>query len=184
MPEKLSPELIEEAYRMGYFPMAEDDGTIYWYFPKKRAVFEPRDFHVSRSLKKSSKKYLVTFDTAYEEVMRACADREETWISEEFVRAYCELFYHGFGHSAETWFFDELVGGVYGVRFGNVFMAESMFHTKTDAGKVALWKLFEKLEKEGVVLIDVQFMTPHLKSLGAKELSSKEYLKKLENAWK
>ncbi|HWP30838.1 MAG TPA: leucyl/phenylalanyl-tRNA--protein transferase [Fimbriimonadales bacterium] len=179
----LEPWMVEVAYREGCFPMGLEDGTIGWYQPRKRAVFFPGEFRVTRSLRRSAKKYRITFDMAFEEVMRCCANREEgTWITEDFFRVYGELFRDGKAHSAEVWWEEKLVGGVYGVRLGNAFMAESMFHTMTDAGKVALWKLIEKLTREGVELVDAQFVTPHLLFLGAKEISHEEYLQRLHSA--
>jgi len=180
---QLEPWMMEAAYRKGYFPMGLEDGTIGWFQPRTRAVFIPGEFRVTRSLRRSAKKYRVTFDTAFEEVMQGCANREEgTWINEELFRVYGELFLSGKAHSAEAWWGDTLAGGVFGIRLGNAFMAESMFHTMSDAGKVALWKLIEKLSLEGVELIDAQFVTSHLLFLGAREISHEEYLTRLHSA--
>lgn len=138
---------------------------------------------VSRSLRRSAKRYEVTFDQAYREVMMRCAAREEgTWITPEFLDVYTEMHRLGKGHSAEAWKDGRLVGGVYGVALGGAFMAESMFHSETDAGKVALWQLMEWLERRGFTLFDVQFMTPHLASLGAIEISASDYLRFLKQA--
>jgi leucyl/phenylalanyl-tRNA--protein transferase len=183
MTEPLSPELVEWAYRQGIFPMGMDREEIGWFQPDPRAIIPLDAFHVSKSLRKSAKKFEVRFDCDYEGVMRACAKREEgPWITEEMVSVYCELFRMGNGHSCETYFEGRLVGGVYGVRLGRAFMAESMFHRVTDAGKVALWRLVDRLNEEGVILFDVQYMTDHLESLGAIEISHEEYLRKLNEA--
>lgn len=173
------------AYENGIFPMAMPSGGIFWFLPERRAILPLSSFHVSRSLLRSRRKYQVTFDQAFAGVMRNCADRSEgSWISEEFFDVYGKLFALGIAHSCEAWQEDNLVGGVYGVHLGGAFMAESMFHKATDAGKVALWSLVQRLEAMGVVLLDVQYQTPHLKSLGAVEISHEEYLQKLQDALK
>src|SRR5438874_175718 len=179
---KLSPWLLERAYSQGIFPMAMEDGSVEWFRPRRRAILPLDGFLASHSLRKSAKKYEVRFDTSYEKVMRACARPDETWITEEFVRVYTQMFLDGKGHCSEAWLDGELVGGVYGVAFGTAFMAESMFHTATDAGKVALWKLVEKLCENGYELLDVQYMTPHLRSLGAVQISHSEYMRRLSCA--
>lgn len=178
---RLTAEMLESAYRMGIFPM-DYEGEILWFRPDPRAVIPLEGFRVSRSLRRSAKRFLVTFDKAFREVMRACAERPSTWISEELVKAYTELFERGKAHSAEAWREGRLVGGVYGVAMGRAFMAESMFHRETDAGKVALWKLVERLREAGYILLDVQIMTPHLRSLGAIEISAEEYARRLSEA--
>jgi leucyl/phenylalanyl-tRNA--protein transferase len=171
------------AYESGFFPMAMPDGEIAWFFPKRRAILPLDRFHVSRSLFRSRKRYEVTFDQAFMEVMRHCADRSEgSWISEAFFVVYGELFDLGIAHSCEAWQDGRLVGGVYGVHLGGAFMAESMFHKATDAGKVALWSLVQRLRSMGIVLLDVQYQTPHLKSLGAIEVSHETYMRKLKHA--
>lgn len=183
MTASLSPELVEWAYRQGFFPMGMDGGEIGWFQPDPRAIFPLNAFHVSKSLRKSATKFEVRFDCDYEGVMRACMKREEgTWITEEMISVYCELFRMGRGHSCETYYEGCLVGGVYGVRLGRAFMAESMFHRMTDAGKVALQRLIERLSTAGVTLFDVQYMTDHLRSLGAIEISHEEYMRKLNEA--
>jgi leucyl/phenylalanyl-tRNA--protein transferase len=180
---RLTPELIEAAYRKGLFPMGEPSGRIAWFCPDPRAILPLDGFHVSRSLRRSAKRYEVTFDRAFRQVMLRCADREEgTWITPEFLEVYTELHRRGKGHSAEAWRDGRLVGGVYGVALGGAFMAESMFHSETDAGKVALWKLVEWLRARGFRLLDVQFYTPHLGSLGAIEIPARDYLARLEAA--
>lgn len=177
----LTADVLEMAYRQGIFPM-DHEGEILWFIPDPRAIIPLEGFRVSRSLRRSAKRFDITFDRAFKEVMRACAERSSTWISEEFVEAYTALFNRGKAHSAESWREGRLVGGVYGVALGRAFMAESMFHRETDAGKVALWRLVERLREAGYLLLDVQVMTPHLRSLGAVEISAEEYLRRLSEA--
>lgn len=180
---RLTPKLLEAAYREGLFPMGDSRGRIVWFCPDPRAIIPMGGLRVSRSLRRSAKKYLVTFDTAYREVMTRCAAREDgTWITPQFLDVYTEMHRLGKGHSAEAWKDGRLVGGVYGIALGGAFMAESMFHAETDAGKVALWRLMLRLERRGFVLFDVQFQTPHLASLGAIEIPASEYLRLLKEA--
>ncbi len=177
MEERLSPQLIELAYRQGIFPMAMEDGEIGWFRPDRRAIIPMDRFYVSRSLRRSARQFEVRFNTCFGEVMRACADRPEgSWIDERMIEAYSALFEAGKASSAEAYLDGKLVGGVYGVSLGKAFMAESMFHTVTDAGKTALWMLIEHLRAEGSTLFDVQYMTEHLRSLGAIEVSHEEYM--------
>jgi leucyl/phenylalanyl-tRNA--protein transferase len=183
---QLTPELIEIAYRRGIFPMADPDtGEVWWFEPRRRAVIPLDGFHISRSLAKTIRRgiFEVRVNTDFEGVMRGCADRDEgTWISEEFVRVYTQLHRQGKAHSVETWRSGRLVGGTYGVALGGAFMAESMFHYETDASKVALAALVSRLRERGYVLLDVQFMTAHLRSLGAVEIGRLEYLRRLQTA--
>ncbi|MER3412907.1 MAG: leucyl/phenylalanyl-tRNA--protein transferase [Armatimonadota bacterium] len=180
---RLTAKLLEAAYRQGLFPMGDSRGRIVWFCPDPRAIIPMRGLHVSRSLRRSARRYEVTFDTAYREVMSRCAARDEgTWITPQFLELYTEMHRLSKGHSAEAWRDGRLVGGVYGVALGGAFMAESMFHSETDAGKVALWRLMEHLERRGFELFDVQFLTPHLASLGAIEIPAKEYLRLLKRA--
>lgn len=184
-PEIIDPELLLNAYRCGIFPMAESkEGEIHWYEPKRRAVIPLDGLRIARSLRQTLNKkvYAVRFNTAFESVMRCCADREETWISEAIVRSYCELHRKGFAFSVESWHNGALVGGLYGVALGGAFFGESMFSTMKDASKVALVGLVQHLLERRFVLLDAQFMTPHLESLGAVEISQKEYLKQLRGA--
>lgn len=178
---KLNADILEWAYRQGIFPMGYK-GEVFWFCPDPRAILPLDGFRVSRSLRRSARKFDVTFDEAFVEVMRGCAERPSTWIGEEFIEAYSELFDRGRAHSVETWREGRLVGGVYGVALGRALMAESMFHRETDAGKVALWRLVERMQETGYVLLDVQMMTPHLRSLGAIEISAREYIGRLAEA--
>jgi len=181
----IDPELLLNAYRRGIFPMADGkEGEIRWYEPKRRAVFPLDGLKIARSLRQTLNKeiYDVRFNSAFETVMRKCADREETWISENIIRSYCELHRRGCAFSVESWFGSELVGGLYGVALGGAFFGESMFSVMTDASKVALVALVHRLGERGFVLLDAQFMTPHLESLGAVEISQGEYIARLHAA--
>ena len=182
----LTPELVVSAYCQGIFPMADSrSGRIYWFRPDPRAIIPLDAFHVSRSLARRIRKgtFDVRCDTAFERVMRECADRPEgTWISPEFIAVYTELHREGLAHSVECWQDERLVGGVYGVSLGAAFMAESMFHRATDASKVALWALVETLRQRGYLLLDVQYLTPHLMSLGAVEIPHRTYERLLRQA--
>lgn len=165
--------------------MAEpDNDMVYWFRPDPRAIIPLDAFHVSSSLRRflTRMSFTVTFDQDFVGVMRACGDRDETWISAEFVDVYAALFEMGYGHSVEVWDGRELVGGTYGVAIGAAFMAESMFHCSTNASKVALYYLVERLRERGFRLLDVQYLTPHLESLGAVEIPLKSYLRRLERA--
>ncbi len=175
------------AYSRGIFPMAESrEGEIHWYEPERRAVFPLDVLKFSRSLRRTLREntFDVRFDTAFERVIRSCAEREETWISETIVRSYIKLFELGFAHSVESWYEENLAGGLYGVVLGGAFFGESMFSKRTDASKVALAVLMQRLREQNFSLLDAQYMTPHLQSLGAIEISREEYLKHLSSALK
>ena len=182
----LTPEGIELAYRHGIFPMADErSGEVLWFRPDPRAVIPLDGFHVSRSLARTLRRgrFEVRVDTAFETVMRGCADRPEgSWISERFVEVYGALHRAGKAHSLEAWRDRRLVGGVYGLALGGAFMAESMFHRETDASKVSLAALVGRLSERGFTVLDVQYMTPHLESLGAVEITRREYERRLERA--
>jgi leucyl/phenylalanyl-tRNA---protein transferase len=182
----LTPEGVELAYRHGIFPMADEgSGEVLWFRPDPRAVIPLDGFHVSRSLARTLRRaaFDVRVDTDFEGVMRGCADRPEgTWISERFVEVYGALHRAGKAHSVEAWRGGRLVGGAYGLALGGAFMAESMFHRETDASKVALAALTSRLRERGFVLLDVQYVTPHLESLGAIEITKREYERRLEAA--
>ena len=182
----LTPEGIELAYRHGIFPMADErSGEVLWFRPDPRAVIPLDGFHVSRSLARTLRRgrFEVRVDTAFETVMRGCADRPEgSWISERFVEVYGALYRAGKAHSVEAWRDRRLVGGVYGLALGGAFMAESMFHRETDASKVSLAALVGRLSERGFTVLDVQYMTPHLESLGAVEITRREYERRLERA--
>ena len=182
----LTPELLDAAYRSGFFPMPDERGIIRWFRPDPRAVMPLDAFHVSRSLQRALRKNLfaVTCDRDFAVVMRGCADRETTWITPEFMRAYGELHGLGKAHSVEVWREGRLVGGTYGVQLGGAFFAESKFHTVTDASKVALAKLVERLRERGFALLEVQWVTPHLAQFGAIEIPDREYIRRLRVALK
>ena len=177
---------IEFAYRHAIFPMFNHDtDEIEWYRPNPRAIIPLDGFHISRSLAKTIRRglFAVTFDSDFEAVMRGCGDREEgTWISRDFIDVYGELHRRGAAHSVEVWRSGRLVGGTYGVALGGAFMAESMFHYETDASKVALSALVSRLRARGFQLLDTQYLTPHLASLGAVEIPHEEYYDRLRRA--
>ncbi len=181
----LEPETILTGYSQGLFPMPlEPDGPIAWWSPDPRAIL-PLDMHVSRSLAKSMKRFHFTINTAFTEVMKACADpsRPHGWIDSQILSAYSRLHELGWAHSVETRNESgDLVGGVYGIGVGRMFAGESMFHWETDASKAALIHLTRTLRENGIILFDVQWMTPHLSSLGAIDLSRSEYLRRLDEA--
>ena len=183
-PEPLDPRLLINAYAQGIFPMADDLGRISWYAPDSRAILEHQNLHVSRSLRATLRKgvYEIRTDTAFEAVMRSCADREETWINEEFIKTYTCLHYADLAHSVEAWKDGMLVGGLYGVALGGAFMGESMFSRATDASKVCLVALVEHLKAQGYVLHDTQFLTPHLATLGVTEIPRRVYERRLKRA--
>jgi len=155
--------------------MADETGEIGWYKPRSRAIIPFDRFRVSKSLKKSAGRFEYEFDRDFMAVVDACSNREETWISPEIKAAYSKLFDDGMAHSCATYLGEELVGGVFAVTFGAAMFGESMFHSQADAGKVALWRLCQQAEKCGYELFEVQFLTPHLESLGAVEIDDDEY---------
>lgn len=183
-PEPLDPRLVISAYAQGIFPMADDNGTINWYAPDPRAILEHHHLRISRSLRATirQKRYEIRLDCAFEQVMRCCADRDETWINEEFIKTYTFLHTRNLAHSIEAWQEGQLVGGLYGITLGGAFMGESMFSYATDASKVCLVALVEHLQAQGFVLHDTQFLTPHLQSLGGSEITRAEYERRLAEA--
>ena len=165
----IDPEILLGAYASGIFPMSPSGSEeIDWYSPDPRAIIPLDTFKISRSLSQTLKKrkFKVQVDTAFEEVMRQCGGREETWISETIVQSYLHLHKLGFAHSVESWHENKLVGGLYGVAFGAAFFGESMFSTMRDASKVALVRLVERMKEQGYELLDTQFTTPHLLQFG------------------
>jgi leucyl/phenylalanyl-tRNA--protein transferase len=161
-------------------------GEIQWYSPDPRAIFDLKKFHIPRSLSLTLKKkhFEIHFNRGYESVMRQCAEREETWISEDIIQSYLELYRLGFAHSVECWREEKLVGGLYGVSIAGAFFGESMFSIERDASKVALVCLVDRLKERGFELLDTQFLTPHLSRFGAEEIPRKRYLARLERALK
>lgn len=182
----LEPGTLLTAYRSGLFPMRlGKDSPIGWWSPHPRGIIPLDGLRVTKSMRRSSRKFEITVDRAFEAVMRGCADRRRPggWIDESFVDAYTRLHELGWTHSVETWTVEGvLAGGVYGVAIDGLFAAESMFHRETDAGKVALVGLVDWLRGRGAKLLDVQWVTPHLESLGAVEVSRTSYLELLADA--
>lgn len=182
----LAPGTLLAAYELGLFPMPVE-GQLVWWSPRRRAVIPLRGFHASRSLLRSARRFRIRLDTAFEQVVRACGDpsRPGGWIDDAFVDAYGELHRLGFAHSVEAWDEDGLQGGLYGVALGGLFAAESKFHRRTDASKAALLGLVGLLAAAGAPgsrVLDVQWQTPHLASLGAVEIARAEYHRRLDAA--
>lgn len=184
----LSRPRLLEAYRRGIFPWYSAGQPILWWSPDPRAVLFPAEFRLTRSLAKSTRNrgYEVTFDRAFGEVMRQCADArlrpEGTWISPAMLEAYEDLHRAGYAHSVETWHDGRLVGGLYGVALGDVFFGESMFSLSRDASKVALKQLVDTALARGTVLIDCQLASAHLASLGAREIPRRDFVARLASA--
>jgi leucyl/phenylalanyl-tRNA--protein transferase len=176
----LDPDLVLRAYMLGLFPMAESRGSrkIIWVEPRRRAILPLHQFRMSRSLRRTirSDRFAVTHDRAFPRVIEQCAQRDETWINGEIEATYNLLHRLGHAHSIECWQEGELVGGLYGVCIGPAFFGESMFSLRADASKVALAWLVARLLVGGFRLLDCQFMTEHLRSLGAVELPQKDYV--------
>ena len=185
-------ELLLAAYASGWFPMADEEGVISWYSPDPRGIMPIDTFHVPSRLRRVVRRAAVQvdIDTAFEEVMRACAEAERepgdsgTWISDEIIESYCALHARGYAHSVEVRQDGALVGGLYGVALGGAFFGESMFHRATDASKVALVALVSRLRARGFVLLDTQWVTAHLQQFGAIEIPRPEYLRRLDESLK
>ena len=190
MSEPLDPDLLLRAYTVGVFPMADarNAKSVYWVEPKTRAVLPLDGFHLSRSLKKTltSERFETTANRAFGSIVALCAeaadDRPATWINDQIESAVAKLHKYGRAHSIETWLDGELVGGLYGISLGRAFFGESMVSRATDASKVALAHLVARLRIGGFTLLDCQFMTPHLASLGAVEISRNDYIVLLDLA--
>lgn len=180
----LDPGTLLAAYRTGLFPMRVRRRLLGWWSPAPRGVIPLDGLHVSRSLHRRLSHFEIRIDTAFAAVMRGCADprRPHGWIDDDFIDAYGRLHEMGWAHSIETWLDGELVGGLYGVAIDGLFAGESMFHRVSDASKVALVATVEQLRAIGASLFDVQWVTPHLASMGAIELSRTEYRRRLEAA--
>lgn len=182
----LTPQLLLQAYRVGVFPMSEgrNDPEIFWVDPKRRGIFPLDGFHISRSLARTIRRgqFTVSFDQAFRQVIMHCADRDETWINGTIVDLYDTLFHMGHAHSIEIWDGPAMVGGVYGVSIGGAYFGESMFSKATDTSKLALAYLIDRLRTTGYQLFDTQFLTPHLASLGAIEISRQVFQGKLATA--
>ena len=181
---KLSPEILEACYRAGAFPMDDGYGRLGLYRSDPRSILELDSLHVSKSLARVVRKgtYEIHVDRNFEAVIRACADREDTWISAEIIHAFIQFHEAGKAHSVEAYSDGELVGGLYGVALGGAFMGESMFSRMRDASKVCLVHLVERLRERGYVLLDCQIQNDHLARLGAVEIPQSEYLERLAEA--
>ncbi|OJT97224.1 leucyl/phenylalanyl-tRNA--protein transferase [Metarhizobium album] len=186
----ITPEILLRAYSIGLFPMAEsaDDPEIFWVEPEVRGVIPLDAFHVSRSLAKELRRtaYDIRFDTAFDRVIEACAestgDRPTTWINSTIRSLYTTLHRYGHAHSVEAWDGETLVGGLYGVSLGAAFFGESMFSRRTNASKMCLVRLVERLRQKGFLLLDTQFTTDHLKTFGAIDVPKEDYGRMLEKA--
>jgi leucyl/phenylalanyl-tRNA--protein transferase len=183
---RLDPRLLLQGYASGIFPMADsrDAADLFWVEPRSRAIIPLDGFHLSRSLRRTlcSGRFNVTVDQDFAAVIQACADREETWINADIEQAVKALHAAGHAHSVEVWDDASLVGGLYGVKLGRAFFGESMFSRVTDASKVALAWLVARLRAGGYTLLDCQFMTAHLASLGAVSVSREDYVAMLAGA--
>ena len=182
--ERVPVELLIEAYANGRFPMAHADGELYWHDPDPRSIF-PLDLLVAddrteRDLRTG--KFRVSIDEAFEQVVRSCADRSETWIDERMIASYVGLHQAGHAHSVEAWKGGQLVGGIYGVALGGAFFGESMFHRANNAGKVVFHTLVRHLRERGFVLFDSQYINPFTKKLGAIEVPRPEFMRSLSIA--
>lgn len=183
-------QMLLTAYSRGIFPMAHPEAgdEIYWYAPDPRAILPLESFHCARRLRQELRKggFEMRINSAFEQVMASCAaprdGQPSTWISSGIIDAYSELHRLGFAHSVEAWLEGELVGGLYGVALGGMFAGESMFHRVTNASKASLVHLVEHLRERGFSLLDIQFVTPHLKQFGAIEISRAEYERRLTHA--
>lgn len=179
---RLSSQRLLLAYRHGIFPWFSEGQPILWWSPNPRAVLFPEQFKISTSLRKTlrSNRFRVTFDCAFSRVIAACAAPRKaalgTWITQEMVQAYQHLHQQGYAHSVETWYQDQLVGGLYGIQLGKLFFGESMFSTQTDASKVALYELVQYALNNHLPLIDCQVPSAHLQSLGATTLPRQDFI--------
>jgi leucyl/phenylalanyl-tRNA--protein transferase len=191
----IDPELLVQGYRLGVFPMAMENGAIEWFSPDPRAILPLDDFHVPHALRGLLRKKIfeTKIDTAFSDVIEACAKREDTWINREIIESYIRLHEVGYAHSVEAWTNGksasrtdssrgELAGGLYGVAIGGAFFGESMFHRVTDASKIALVALVEYLRVRKFALLDTQWLTPHLQQFGGIEISRNHYLRLLQRA--
>ena len=180
----IAPDLLLEAYAGGMFPMAMENGEMGWFSPDPRGIIPIKEFHIPHGLKKvlRNNPFEVRIDTAFGAIMKGCADRESTWISDMIHRSYDKLHELGFAHSVEIWQDNTLVGGLYGLAMGGAFFGESMFSRVPNASKVALATLVSRLEARGFVLLDTQWVTEHLTQFGAHEIPRTTYLKRLNKA--
>jgi leucyl/phenylalanyl-tRNA--protein transferase len=180
----IDSDLLLEAYRLGIFPMAMDDGEIRWFSPDPRTILPLEAFHVPHGLRRERRAQAIEIriNTRFQEVVQGCAARPDTWINDEIIESYTRLHTLGAAHSVESWSANELVGGLYGVAIGGAFFGESMFHRITGASKIALWALVERLRERRFTLLDTQWLTPHLEQFGAKEIPRALYRHLLSQA--
>jgi len=183
----IPPDILLAAYRQGCFPMGlgpQHNDEIGWFEPRKRGIIPLDQFHIPHNLQRTlrKKQFEIRFNTAFEQVMHQCANRSETWINETIIASYLQLHHLGSAHSVETWLENHLVGGLYGVHIAGAFFGESMFHTVTDASKVALVALVEHLRTRDFLLLDTQWQTPHLARFGAIEIHRTAYQHLLRQA--
>lgn len=185
-----SAQMVLSAYLQGAFPMADPSqgDQIYWYAPDPRGIMPIKDFHIPRRLRQTLRRepFEVAFNRDFEGVIKACAaprgSDDQTWISAGLMDVYIELHHLGFAHSVEAYEDDELVGGLYGIAIGALFAGESMFHTRTDASKICLVHLMQRLQERRFTLCDIQFTTPHLEQFGALQIPREEYERRLQAA--
>ena len=180
----IAPRTLLEAYSQGIFPMADETGRLNWYEADPRAIVEIDAYRIPRDLKRILNRgaFEICFDRSFEQVMRGCAKRAQTWISEEIIRSYVALHHMGYAHSVEAWQNGKLAGGLYGVSVGAAFFGESMFYRVSHASKAALTHLLQHLQARHFLLHDAQVMTPTLALFGAKNISRRDYLLRLRTA--
>ena len=180
----IEPEILLQGYRLGVFPMAMKDGSIEWFSPTRRGIIPLENFRLPHTAQRLWKRQVfeIKVDRAFAEVVWACAQRAETWINDEIIISFERLHRLGHAHSVEAWQKGKLAGGLYGVAIGGAFFGESMFYRVTDASKVALAALVERLRERRFALLDTQWLTPHLEQFGAVEIPRIKYLELLESA--
>lgn len=186
MPQIPDPIELLYAYSNGYFPMAhpEHDNMVYWHRPDKRGIIPLENFHVSKNLRRLYRNgpFEFAMNTAFDEVIRGCADRDTTWISDEIIRVYSQLHEMGHAHSFEVWRVGQLVGGLYGIRLKRAFFGESMFSRESNTSKLALVYLVDYMQSDDMTLLDTQYLNNHLKQFGAIEIPDDQYMELLEAA--
>ncbi len=184
MNQPFTPQLVLAAYTQAIFPMGNEDGSIYWYSPDPRCIIDLDKFHASKRLMRTYRqgKFELRVNSAWKEVLDACAERSSTWITDDIKRVYTQLHEMGYAHSVEAYYEGALAGGLYGVAIGGAFMGESMFHRVTDASKICLVYLVERMKARGFTLLDSQYMTDHLGTFNALNIRRSEYLERLHDA--
>lgn len=180
----IEPEVLLQGYRLGIFPMAMENGEIEWFSPNPRGILPLDEFHIPHGLRRAQRKrpLEIRINTCFAEVMRQCAARADTWINEDIIASYVRLHEMGHAHSVEAWGGGELAGGLYGVTVGGAFFGESMFHRVTDASKMALLALVERLRARSFLLLDTQWSTDHLQQFGVVDIPRRHYLRLLAEA--